>query len=136
MVTVTEKVRFVETDMMGVVHHSNYFRWFEIGRVDYLKQAGVDLLQLFNEGIIYPIRDVSCRYISSAKFNDIIHIETEMAEFSRAKMVFTYRILNDKGALLATGMTQNVFTNAEGKIIMLPSQYSDCVNEFMAKQKL
>lgn len=126
MVTVRDKVRFVETDMMGVVHHSNYFRWFEMGRVEYLRQAGIYLLDLMADGIIFPITDVSCKYRASARFDDYIIIETKMADLSRAKMVYDYRVIREAdGTLLATGQTQNVFTNNDGKIIRLPPEIYD-----------
>lgn len=126
MVTVRDKVRFVETDMMGVVHHANYFRWFEMGRVEYLRQAGVYLLDLMAAGILFPITDVSCGYRASARFDDIIAVETVMAELSKVKMIFTYRVVREAdGALLATGRTQNAFTDDNGKIIRLPVEYYD-----------
>lgn len=126
MVTIKDKVRFVETDMMGVVHHSNYFRWFEMGRVEYLRQAGVYLLDLMDAGILFPISDVSCKYRASAKFDDIVMIETKLAELSKVKMVFSYRVLREAdGILLATGSTQNAFTEAKGRIIRLPAPYYD-----------
>lgn len=132
MVTVREKVRFVETDMMGVVHHSNYFRWFEMGRVEYLRQAGVYLTDLLAAGVVFPITDVSCKYRASAKFDDTILIEATMAELSRAKMVFSYEVRREQeGLLLASGQTTNVFTNNSGKIIRLPAEYYDLlVKEF------
>lgn len=125
-VTVREKVRFVETDMMGVVHHSNYFRWFEMGRVEYMRQAGVYLTELMEQDILFPITDVSCKYAASARFDDCILIEATMAELSKAKMVFTYRIIKEAdGTVLATGRTQNVFTGESGGIIRLPAEYYD-----------
>lgn len=121
MVTVREKVRFVETDMMGVVHHSNYFRWFEMGRVEYLRQAGISLWDLMNEGIVFPITKVDCQYRAPAKFDDYILIETTMTDLSRAQMSFSYRVLKEAdGSLLAFGHTQNVFTGEKNKIIRLP----------------
>ena len=125
MITVQEKVRFVETDMMGVVHHSNYFRWFEMGRVEYLRQAGVLLAELMADGIVFPITHVDCQYKASAKFDDYILIETTLAEVSPVKMIFTYKVIKEvDGLLLATGSTQNLFTNiADGKIIRLGSKY-------------
>lgn len=124
MITVREKVRFVETDMMGVVHHANYFRWFEMGRVEYLRQAGISLIEMMDDDIVFPITHVDCQYRSSAKFDDIILIETTMTEVSPVKMVFTYKVIREvDGVLLATGSTQNVFTNKQGKIIRLPSTY-------------
>lgn len=126
MIKVREKVRFVETDMMGVVHHSNYFRWFEMGRVEYLKEAGIYLLELMANDIVFPITDVSCQYKASARFDDYILLETSMAELSRAKMVFTYRVAREAdGLLLATGRTRNLFTDSKGKVIRLPAKYYD-----------
>ncbi|CUH97632.1 hypothetical protein P22_3764 [Propionispora sp. 2/2-37] len=125
MVSVREKVRFVETDMMGVVHHSNYFRWFEMGRVEYLRQSGILLLDLMAEGIVFPITQVRCNYRASAKFDDYLLIETILHEASRAKMEFTYRVLREEdGLLLAEGWTQNVFTDGSGKIVRLPEKYA------------
>lgn len=124
MVVVRDKVRFVETDMMGVVHHANYFRWFEMGRVEYLRQVGIQLLDLMAEGIVFPITDVSCQYRSSAKFDDVILIETIMEQASKVKMVFSYRVIREAdGVLLAEGRTQNVFTDESGKITRLPEVY-------------
>jgi len=123
MIAVREKVRFVETDMMGVAHHANYFRWFEVGRVEYLRQAGINLLDLMAVGIVFPITDVSCQYKSSAYFDDIISIETSLIELSRAKMVYSYRVVREAdGKLLAEGKTQNVFTDKQGRIIRLEPQ--------------
>jgi len=124
MITVREKVRFVETDMMGVVHHSNYFRWFEMARVEYLRHFGVLLTDMMAEDIVFPITDVDCKYRASAKFDDYILIEAVLAKVSKVKMIFTYRVLREAdGLLLATGSTQNAFTNKQGKIIRLPDKY-------------
>lgn len=126
MFTVREKVRFVETDMMGVVHHSNYFRWFEMGRVEYLKQVGIYLLDLLNDNIVFPVRNVECQYLASARFDDYVLIETKLEELSRAKMVFSYKVTRESdNVLLAIGKTQIVFTNGGGKIIRLPDKYYD-----------
>ena len=123
MITVREKVRFVETDMMGVVHHANYFQWFEVGRVEYLSEAGVYLLDLIGDGILFPITEVQCKYKASARFDDYVLIETTMTGLSRAKMVFSYRVVREAdGIVLAEGQTENVFTGEAGKIIRLPQQ--------------
>ncbi|MBP2626823.1 MAG: 4-hydroxybenzoyl-CoA thioesterase [Firmicutes bacterium] len=126
MITVREKVRFVETDLMGVVHHSNYFRWFEMGRVEHLRQAGVLLTDLLADGIVVPITHVDCQYRASAKFDDYILIETTLEEVSPVKMIFTYKVIKEvDGVLLATGSTQNLFTDNNGKIIRLSRKYYD-----------
>ena len=121
MITVLEKVRYYETDMMGIAHHSNHIRWFECGRVEYMRKAGIDLLELLEEGISYPIKNVSCEYISPIYFDDVIAIETSLIKLSQAQMVYSYRIRRDKdGELLAAGTSQNVFAYKDtGKVARL-----------------
>lgn len=123
---VKDRVRFVETDLMGVVHHSNYFRWFEMARVEYLRLANVLLPELISAGIVFPIVDVQCKYRQSAYFDDQIRIEAELVEFSRVKLCFAYKVLRDSdGTLLAEGKTRNAFTDIKGRIIRLPQLYFD-----------
>ena len=126
MITIRDKVRFVETDMMGVVHHSNYLRWFEMGRVAYLRAAGVELLDLISNNYLFPITEVTCKYKTSARFDDEIIIRAAMAEFTKAKMTFSYQVIRQADeVLLAVGKTTNVFTNLEGKITRLNQDYYD-----------
>jgi acyl-CoA thioester hydrolase len=123
--TVRHKVNFYDTDAMAVVHHSNYIRWFEIGRVEFLREAGITLNQLMDDGYVFPITEVSAKYVNSAKFDDELIIETTPEALTKAKMAFTYRILRaSDDTLLVTGRTQNVFTSMEtGKITRLPETY-------------
>lgn len=119
------KVNFFDTDAMGVVHHANYLRWFEIGRVELLREAGITLGDMMKDGFVFPITEVACKYRSSAKFDDYVVIETTPAVLTPVKMAFDYRIIRDAdGALLAEGHTQNLFTYIEtGKIARLPKGY-------------
>ena len=129
MIVVRDRVRFVETDMMGVVHHSNYLRWFEMARVEYLRRANVLLPDLIAAGVLFPITDVHCKYRQSAHFDEMIRIEATLADFSRAKLCFSYRVLRDEeNVLLAEGSTQNVFTDEKGRIIRLPQIYYDRIS--------
>ncbi len=126
MIAIKDRVRFVETDLMGVVHHSNYLRWFEMARVEYLRRANVMLPELIAEGILFPITDIQCKYVQSARFDEIVRVEAELVDFSRVKLCFSYRVLRDTDdILLAEGATKNVFTGANGKIARLPQLYFD-----------
>ena len=126
MVAVCDRVRFVETDLMGVVHHSNYLRWFEMARVEYLRTADVLLPDLIADGILFPITDVQCKYRQSAYFDEKIRVEARLVDFSRAKLCFAYRVVRETdNVLLAEGTTQNVFTDDKGRIIRLPQLYFD-----------
>ena len=119
MFTTSLQVRFYETDMMEVAHHTNHLRWFEMGRVEFFRSCGISLWDMMNEGIVFPITKVSCEYKEPARFDDIITVEVTVAKLTRAQCVFTYRLVREAdGALIATGETQNVFTDKEtGKII-------------------
>lgn len=125
--TVAHKVNFYDTDAMAVVHHSNYIRWFEIGRVEFLRQAGITLTELMDDGYVFPITEVSAKYMNSGYFDDELIIETTPVALTKAKMAFSYRVLRAcDDTVLVTGFTQNVFTSrATGKIIRLPDKYYD-----------
>ena len=124
MVAVKDRVRFVETDLMGVVHHSNYLRWFEMARVEYLRTANVLLPDLIADGILFPITEVQCKYRQSAYFDEMIRVEARLVDFSRAKLCFAYRVVRETdNVLLAEGITQNVFTDEKGRVIRLPQLY-------------
>lgn len=122
---VEHHVDFFDTDAMEVVHHSNYIRWFEIGRVEFLRMADITLGELMEDGFVFPITDVSAKFLSPGRFDDILVIETTPTALTKAKMAFDYRILRKgEDTVLVTGHTQNVFTNREtGKIARLPEKY-------------
>lgn len=135
MVFTTERVRFVDTDMMGVVHHSNFLKWFETARVTYLREAGVDLWDLMNDGYSFPISDVRCAYKVPAKYDDCLEICIKMLEVSKVKMVFSYQVRRQNdNELLAEGYTVNIFTNDKGRVTRLPGKYYDALKNFFDAQ--
>lgn len=126
MVTIRDKVRFVETDMMGVVHHANYLRWFEMGRVAYLRSCGIALGELMEEDIIFPITKVEVSYKNSCTFDDEFEVQTVMSGFNKAKMDFSYKVIRLRdGAVAVEGHTRNVFTDREGRIVRLAPKWFD-----------
>lgn len=128
------RVNFFDTDAMAVVHHANYFRWFEMGRVEFLREAGITLNEMMADHIVFPITDVSCQYKSSARFDDIVVIEVIPTALTKVKMAFDYKVYRESdGELLAEGHTQNLFTNMEtGKIIKLPEKYFTKLQNFQS----
>ena len=136
MVTRTRHhVNFYDTDAMAVVHHANYIRWFEVGRVDFLRAAGITLGELMEDGYVFPITEVSAKYVSPGRFDDMLVIVTKPAQLSRVQMAFDYEIRREADdGLLVTGHTQNVFTNrATGKITRLPEKYYDKLKAALAE---
>ncbi len=131
MIVIKERVRFIDTDMMGVVHHANYFQWFEVARVVYLRAAGLSLLEMMDNDCLFPISDVRCSYKEPARFDDSLEITARMLELTRAKMIFSYQVRREKDkALLAEGFTVNVFTNDKGQVTRLPMQFYQPLKAF------
>lgn len=126
MSVITEhRVHFYDTDMMGVTHHANYIKWFELGRVEYLRAIGITLTEMMEDGFLFPITEVASKYVSPSHFDELVHIETTAVALTRAKMVFDYQVFRPAdGTLLVTGHTQNVYTHKEtGRITRLPDKY-------------
>lgn len=138
MPVVTEHhVNFYDTDAMAVVHHSNYIRWFEIGRVEYLRAIGITLNELMEDGFVFPITEVRAKYVSPGRFDDVVQIETTATALTKAKMAFDYRILRKSdGELMVMGHSQNVFTRQDtGKITRLPDKYYTLLKAAMDNEK-
>ncbi len=131
---VEHRVNFYDTDAMNVVHHANYIRWFEIGRVEFLRLCGITLDDLMADGYLFPITDVSAKFVNPGRFDDILVIETTPAALTKAKMAFSYRILRASDeTTLVEGRSQNVFTSREtGRITRLPAKYYEKLAQGLA----
>lgn len=122
----TVRVRYQETDQMGVVYHSNYFVWFEVGRTSLIRKLGVSYRDLEAKGIILPVIEANCTYQSPARYEDVVRIETTMAELTPAKIRFQYRAVRDTdGEVLANGYTLHMWVNREMKPVNLRRKWPD-----------
>src|SRR5918994_5875422 len=102
------RVIYGDTDQMGVVYYANYLRWFEKGRSEFLRQIGLPYARIEQQGFNFPVVEVTCRYAQSARYDDVIRIETALTELGRAALSFTYRIVREPdGCILATGATRH-----------------------------
>jgi len=119
------RVKFYDTDLMGVVHHSNYICWFETARVEFLREVGIDLNEMMNDGLLFPIVEVQAKYFEPAKFDDELELEILPAAMTKVKWEFEYKIRRaGQEKILVEGFSRNVFTNSEtGKITRLPDKY-------------
>jgi|SRR5579864_3803824 len=121
----TVRVRYAETDQMGVVYHANYLIWFEVGRVELIRALGIEYKRMeIDDDCHIVVADAHCRYHQSAKYDEVIRIRTRIAE-SRNRMVkFSYEAFRDAdGTLLATGETTHVICGSNGKPKLLPEKY-------------
>ena len=113
------KVHYYETDKMGVTHHSNYIRWMEEARVDFLDKICFCYDKLEKDGIISPVIGVECDYKVSTRFDDIIAIEAEVEDYNNVKLVIKYTMKNVKtGELVAIGKTKHCFLNENKPVIL------------------
>jgi acyl-CoA thioester hydrolase len=104
--TVTDlRVRFCDTDLMGIVHHANYFAFFEAGRVEWLRKRGVTYATWASHGTHLPVVEASVKYRVAARFDDVLAIETRLSEVRAASLRFDYRIHRDD-TFIAEGSTR------------------------------
>lgn len=104
------KVKYHETDKMGIVHHSNYVKWLEDARIEYLKHLGIDFKDFESLGITSPVLSVKCEYKCVCEFSDEVIINCEIKEYSGVKLTFIYEVFNKtKNALSLTGETKHCF---------------------------
>lgn len=103
------RVRYGETDQMGVVYHGNYAQYFEVGRVEWLRKFGVSYKQMEEEGIMLPVISLYINYKKSARYDDLIKVKTQLVKLPSATIEFNYEITNQNGDILTTGNTTLVF---------------------------
>ena len=121
----TVRVRYAETDQMGVVYYANFFIWFEIGRVEFLRQLGFDYRDMEREdGCFIAVADARCRYKAPARYDDLLTIRTRLKRRRGPVVHFTYEIVRQTdGALLAEGDTSHIVVDTELKMRTLPEKY-------------
>lgn len=122
----TVRVRYQETDQMGVVYHANYFVWFEVGRTSLIRERGASYRELEEKGIILPVIEANCQYKSPARYEDLVRIETEIADVSPVKIRFNYRAIRDHDdTLLAHGFTTHMWVNRDMKPLNLKRKWPE-----------
>ena len=121
------RVRYAETDQMGVVYHANYLVWFEVGRVEFIRQLGLDYKSMEREeGCGIAVVDVSARYKAPARYDDELIVQTRLVAASGALVRFAYRIVRAAdGVLLCEGETVHVVVGRDMKKRSLPQKYAE-----------
>jgi acyl-CoA thioester hydrolase len=116
------RVTYAETDAMGIVYYGNYLRWFEVGRTELMRSLGIAYKEMEEQGTFLPVSEVFCKYHASAKYDDVLIIETSVDSLKRASIQFAYRILRKSdGTQLVTGSTLHAFVDQEGRIVKVPA---------------
>jgi acyl-CoA thioester hydrolase len=116
------RVRYAETDQMGVVYYANYFVWFEVGRTDLLRSLGGSYRELEAEGIFLPVIEATCEYAQSGRYDDELEIRTDGRVLSPIRVEFTYEVVRlADGDTLARGRTMHAAINRAGRPCRLPA---------------
>ena len=129
------RVRYAETDQMGVVYHSNHLIWFEVGRVELMREMGFSYRDMEREdGCFIAVAEVKCRYRAPVYYDEEVLVRTRLKAVRESVVVFNYELLRaEGGALLAEGETTHIVTNSAMKVASLPEKYLTAFREAMGK---
>lgn len=122
------RVIYADTDAMGIVYHTNYIKWFEIGRTELLRDMGIYYAVFESQGLNLPLTKAYCHYLLPARYDQVLVIETEIEYVKRASMKFNCVIWDEKQEnRLVEGYTVHACTNSEGKIVRIPEDVVDLI---------
>lgn len=120
MESLTEiRVRYAETDAMGIVHHSHYVVWMELGRSDFLRQLGMSYAEWEAMGVKLPVNGIALTYRSPARYDELVRVRTTLKSLTRRQVAFTYRIERE-GLLLAEGESRHLVAGNDGRAATMP----------------
>ncbi len=109
------RVWYVDTDQMGIVHHSNYVRYYEAARSDLMRDLGLSYAEMESRGVMMPILEVHSIYKASAHYDEMIRVDIRLDELPQARITFHYEIFNEAGVLLNTGSTVLGFMHSDSR---------------------
>lgn len=128
-------VKYYETDRMGFTHHSNYIRWMEEARIDFMDKLGWSYQRFEDEGLISPVIAVECKYKKPTTFPETILIEVSIAEFRSIKLRINYVMKNEEGVIVCEGASEHCFLSKEGKLVRIDKDYPEFAKLLITKQE-
>jgi acyl-CoA thioester hydrolase len=131
----TLRVRYAETDQMGVVYHSNHLIWFEVGRVELMRQMGFSYRDMErDDGRFIAVAEAKCRYRAPVYYDEEVLVRTRLKSVRESVVVFSYELVRiETGALLAEGETTHIVTDANMQVAALPEKYLTAFRTAMGK---
>lgn len=128
----TVRVRYAETDQMGVVYHGNYAQYFEMGRVEWLRNLGISYKWMEENGVMLPVVSLQMNYKKPARYDDLLRVKTILKSQTSVKIEFDYEIYNEENHLLTTGYSMLVFVDMKtGRPIVPPSYVTEKINQLL-----
>lgn len=121
----THVVKYYETDRMGFTHHSNYVRWMEEARIDFMDRLGWSYQKFEDEGLISPVINLACRYKRPTTFPDVVDIEVSVEEFRGIKLKLKYLMTNEAGKVVCEASSEHCFLDKDGKPVKINREYPE-----------
>ena len=129
--TVRIRAIYADTDAMGIVYHTNYIRWFEIGRNELFRDIGIPYTEVEAAGFCLPLTQVYCHYLRPTKYDDLVELETDIAYLRRASIKFSYLVrLTDQPLPVVTGYSVHACTDRNGQIVRIPTMVTDRIQNY------
>lgn len=126
------KVQYYETDQMKIVHHSNYIRWFEEARMDYMEKLGMPYDEMEEREIISPVLAVEAEYLRMVHFGDTVSIYPRVKEYNGIKLALSYEVVDEKtGMVHCRGLSRHCFLDSKGRPISLKRSFPDYHRKFL-----
>ncbi len=121
--TISLRIRYGETDQMGVVYHGNYVQYLEMGRIEWLRNLGISYRDMEESGIMLPVVSISLNYKKSARYDDLIHVKTQLKKLPTVAIEFDYEITDENGAIITLATTKLAFIDMKTKKPMRCPKY-------------
>jgi len=130
------RIYYEDTDLGGVVYHSNYLKFMERGRTEFLREYGIDLTKYHEEGVIFAVTEVKIQYRYPAKYNDLVRVETELEGISSFQVVFRSEMFNQDGKCLSRGVAKVVAVDEKsGSAIRLPESFINFAEKILERNE-
>ncbi len=120
------RVRYADTDQMGVAYYANYFVWFEVGRTEFCRKRGFRYADLEKLGYILVVTEAHCKYRNPARYDETLLVRTWLKDINRRMVIFAYKILREED-VLAEGETKHICVDSSGKVRSLPQRFLACL---------
>jgi acyl-CoA thioester hydrolase len=128
------RVRYKDTDRMGVVYYGNYLTFFEVGRAEYMRAVGYPYSELEEKGSALAVIEASAKYLANVGYDEVIYVKTCIAEIGRVRLRFDYEIYSDNNTLLVTGFTVHACINNDKKPVRIPETLISAVEKIKNNQ--
>lgn len=133
----TLRVRYAETDQMGIAHHGSYFIWMEAARTELLREQGISYRELEERGYFLPVWEARCRYRKGVRYDDRVIVESWLSALRGASIIIVYTmyIEGEGKSIIAEGQTRHAFTDKNGRVVRVPGFFRDLFEELASSNK-